>query len=156
MNKREISRFMIGSYSAELTPNVKAWNHSKDSMRLVGPPVAMIERSSPVKGLDDYNKVTIKEKLLVSNSANPTFLITLKKEPSNNLLWTGFSDQSQIGQFFSLTISNRKGWKRVTRLYTTIWCMRPQNLALLKNHFPELQRQLDERNQAINQRKNEN
>ena len=51
MNKREVNRFMIGSYSAELTPNVKPWKHTQDSMRLVGPPVAMIVRSSPMDGL---------------------------------------------------------------------------------------------------------
>lgn len=27
MNKREIDRFMFGMYPAELTPNIKAFNH---------------------------------------------------------------------------------------------------------------------------------
>jgi len=52
------------------------------------------------------------------------------------MIWSGFNELSQIGQYFSLTISNKRGWNRVTRLYTTIWCMRPHNLELLKKNFP--------------------
>lgn len=50
MNKREVNRFMYGCYSAELTPSVKPWKHTKDAMRLVGPPVGQMIRSSPMKG----------------------------------------------------------------------------------------------------------
>lgn len=71
---------MFGSYSAELTPEVKPWAHSKDSMRLVGPPVGMMERSSPMQSFEDYYKVLLHNKKAISKSSNPTILIHLKKK----------------------------------------------------------------------------
>ena len=77
---------MYGCYSAELTPSVKPWKHTKDAMRLVGPPVGQILRSFPIKGFEDYNKMSIHTKTVISPSvSHPTFLIHLKKDPLNNL-----------------------------------------------------------------------
>ena len=59
MNKREIDRFMYGNYAAELTPNVRVHDHTKDSFRLVGPPVAKMDRLCPMKGI----KTAIKAKM---------------------------------------------------------------------------------------------
>jgi hypothetical protein len=82
---------MYGCYSAELTPSIKPWKHTKDAMRLVGPPVGQVLRSSPMKGLEDYNKMSIHSKNVISLSSHMTFLIYLKKEPLNNLEWRGFT-----------------------------------------------------------------
>ncbi len=80
VKKREINRFMYGSYSAELTPTVKPWKHSRDAMRLVGPPAAQILRSSSMQGLQNYNKMRVHSKTIISPaSTHPTFLIHLKK-----------------------------------------------------------------------------
>ena len=63
---------------------------------------------------------------------------------------------SQIGQYFSLTVSDKKGWNRVTRLYTNIWCMRPHNLQLMKKNFPELRQSLTGSENFQNPIENEN
>ena len=109
---------------------------------MVGSPVGMVERSSPIKGLGDYSKIEIISRVPLSTSSNPTYHLMLKKTLENDIVWTGFTESQQIGQYFSLTISNARGWNRITRLYTTVWCMRPQNITLLKNHLPQLEQQL--------------
>ena len=81
--------------------------------------------------------MSIYSKAVISPSAShPTFLIHIKKDPINNLEWKGFTEMSQIGQYFSLTISNEKGRDRVTRLYTNIWSMRHENIELMQQTFP--------------------
>jgi hypothetical protein len=88
MNKREVDRFLYGCYGPELEPNVKAYNHSQDSLRLCGEPVAKIDRVSPMKGFQSLNKCKVVLCEQVADLSD-THLIHLKPETAN-LTFEGF------------------------------------------------------------------
>ena len=90
-----------------------------------------------IRGLDNYNKVIVSSiRPVVPNSI--TYLVYLKVKTLINVMYLGFSSESSIGQCFSLTIGDYRGWKRVTRLYTTVWCMRKENIESMKKLIPEM------------------
>jgi len=46
-------------------------------------------------------------------------------------MYDGYQNLSQLGQYFSLSIDTK-----VTKLYTSVFCMRKQNLLFMKTNFP--------------------
>jgi hypothetical protein len=52
------------------------------------------------------------------------------------LNFSGYHEESQLGQHLTLTICDKKGRKRCTRLYTTVWCMRAKNMYLIEKLLP--------------------
>ena len=60
------------------------------------------------------------------------YLVELKGAESH-FKYKGFQDISQLGQYFTLTLNNKK-----TRLYTSVNCMNSYNRALMANIAPEM------------------
>ena len=47
---REVDRFLYGMYSAELFPELPAYSHSSNCLKLIGKPIAVINIPNPYRG----------------------------------------------------------------------------------------------------------
>ena len=90
MNKREIDRFMYGNYSAELTPNVGVVNHTKDSLKLVGPPVAKLDRNCPMKGINAHIRAKMISCDKISNDSSTHIIHLVPDQSEVNFKFEGF------------------------------------------------------------------
>lgn len=93
-----------------------------------------------MEGFDELGKF----KIAACNQLSPDssfHIVYLQPSVRLNIDWMrlqyqGYECESQLGQHLSLTICNKSGRKRCTRLYTSIWCMRPANVEFMERCFP--------------------
>lgn len=63
-------------------------------------------------------------------AGSSTYLIRLMPYIEKSLKYAGYSSVAQFGQYFSLSIDDQ-----VTRLYTSVFCMRKKNLQFMESNF---------------------
>ena len=51
--------------------------------------------------------------------------------------YQGYKSICQFGQYFTFSLTNLHNKPYNTRLYTTIFCMRPENLKLMEKILPK-------------------
>jgi hypothetical protein len=101
-------------YSSELFPELPSYSHSAHCLQLIGKPIARITVPFPFTGFtSEVVRVKITEVEVVSSKTKIYALgLTALEAP---LVFQGYSDIRQLGQYYTFTISNI-----LTRIYTSV------------------------------------
>lgn len=91
---------------------------------MAGEPIGFLASICPFGSMDELNDVTLEHMAMPckSNLIYAPYLVSQEK----SFIYQGYSDLSQLGKYYSLTIQNKK-----TRLYTLVNFIHVSNLELM-------------------------
>ena len=109
-------------YSVELYPQLAPFSHSGNAMQKIGNPIAKLVTPSTYSGIKyEVNDGMIKYMNCISVKTQIYSIGIVQRFMP--LVFLGYSDLRQLGQYYSLTINGR-----ITRLYTSVNFLTLENL----------------------------